>query len=59
MEKTTLKNKKPKKVRCIYCDKPIHISKFGGMNKKGMFCNRYFCMLKLIEDEEKEEKHSV
>jgi len=53
MEKTTLKSKKQKRVRCIYCDKPIHIDKFGGIKRDGLFCNRLSCMLKLIEDDEK------
>ncbi|GAH03862.1 unnamed protein product [marine sediment metagenome] len=48
--------KKPKKegkrVKCIYCKKPIHIDKFGGIKKEGLFCNDFFCMLKLIREEE-------
>ena len=46
--------KKDKRIKCIYCGNPIHIDKFGGMNKKGMFCNSIFCLIKLIEETEKE-----
>ena len=43
---------KDRRVKCIYCNKPIHISKFGGMNKRGMFCNDTLCLIKLIRENE-------
>ena len=47
-------SKKDRRVKCIYCGENIHIDKFAGMNKKGLFCNNIFCLIKLIEDNEKE-----
>ena len=47
-------NKENRKVKCIYCNNPIYIDKFGGINKKGMFCNNILCLIKLIEESEKE-----
>jgi hypothetical protein len=45
-------NSKGERVKCIYCGKDIHISKFGGINKKGLFCNESFCLLELIKENE-------
>jgi len=44
--------KKEKKIRtkCIYCKKPIHISKWGGAIGKGFFCNNIVCLIKMKED---------
>ena len=35
-----------KRVKCIYCGKNIHINDFGGITKNGLFCNKFFCLLK-------------
>jgi len=43
-------NKKPKKVKCIYCKKPIHISKWAGVNKKGFVCDDVECLKKLAKE---------
>ena len=40
------------RVKCIYCGKPIHISKFGGIKKEGLFCNELLCITQLIKEEE-------
>ena len=40
------------RVKCIYCGKPIHISKFGGVKKEGLFCNETLCIIQLIREEE-------
>ena len=46
-----------KRVKCIYCKKPIHIDKFAGVKKEGMFCNGIFCLIALAkEQKESEEK---
>ena len=45
--------KKNKKVLCVYCKNPIHISKWAGVNKKGMFCDNMFCLTKLIKEGDK------
>ena len=34
------------KVKCIYCKKPIHISKWAGVNKKGFVCDNLICIMK-------------
>jgi len=44
------------RIKCIYCKKDIHINKFGGIKKEGLFCNNFFCLLELIKENEKE-KH--
>lgn len=41
------------KVKCIYCKKPIHINRFGGITQKGLFCNNTLCLINLINDEGK------
>jgi len=47
----TIKQKK-RRVKCIYCHKPIHIDKFAGIQKKGLFCNDMLCLIKLIREDE-------
>ena len=44
------------RVKCIYCNEPIHIDKFGGIKKEGLFCNNILCLIKLIEENKKEIK---
>ncbi len=44
-----------KKVKCIYCKKPIHINKFAGVNKEGMFCNGVTCLIELSKKLNKKE----
>ena len=43
---------KSKRVKCIYCKRDIHIDKFAGINKKGLFCNRTLCLIKVIRENE-------
>ena len=50
LEKVT----KGERVKCIYCGEDIHISKFAGISKKGLFCNSFFCLLELIKENEQE-----
>ena len=42
--------KQNKKIKCIYCNKPIHIGKLGGVSKSGWFCNDTFCLMKLAKE---------
>lgn len=44
--------KEQKRVKCIYCGKDIHISKFAGVNKKGLFCSNTLCSLQMIRENE-------
>ncbi len=53
---TPLGYEEEKRVKCIYCKKPIHINKFAGVNKEGMFCNGFFCLIELSKKLNKEEK---
>ena len=46
---------KQTRVKCIYCHQPIHISKFGGIKKDGLFCNEFLCLLALIREREEAE----
>ena len=46
------------RVKCIYCGKPIHISKFGGVKKEGLFCNETLCLIQLIREEEERQDAS-
>ena len=41
-----------KRVKCIYCKQPIHVSKFGGIKKEGLFCNETLCIMQLIIEHE-------
>ena len=41
--KPKFKTNKKKKVLCYLCDKPIHVDKFAGINKHGLFHN--MCIL--------------
>lgn len=46
------------RVKCIYCDKPIHIDFFAGICKKGMFCKSTSCLIKLTKEmEQSKQKH--
>jgi len=47
------------RVKCIYCKKDIHLSKFGGIKKEGLFCNDFFCLLELIKENEKDKQGEV
>ncbi len=44
------------KVKCIYCKKPIHIDKFAGVNKEGIFCNGVTCLIELSKTLDNEEE---
>jgi len=41
---------KDKRIKCIYCEQPIHIDNFAGVNKKGMFCGKLDCLMKLSKE---------
>ena len=47
-----IKKEKRKRVKCIYCKKPIKVEDWGGTTKRGMFCNNYFCIKELSQDME-------
>jgi len=47
-------NMEKKKVKCIYCHEPIPIKDFGGITKRGMFCNNYFCIKELSQEMEEQ-----
>jgi len=36
-----------RRVRCMYCDKPIHISNLGGFTNNGFICGNSFCLMRL------------
>lgn len=42
-----------KRVKCIYCGKEMKAEDFAGINNKGMFCNSFFCLNKLLMENEK------
>jgi len=65
-DKKTLKNiskeldlehskKDDKRVKCIYCKKPIHIDRLAGITSKGMICGNSFCLMKLAKEWKKRE----
>ncbi|KKN57989.1 hypothetical protein LCGC14_0556470 [marine sediment metagenome] len=54
IEKELKQVKSGERVKCIYCGEDIHISKFAGVSKKGLFCNSFFCLLELIKENEQE-----
>ncbi len=39
-----------RRIKCIYCKQPIHIDNFAGVNKKGMFCGKTECLIKLAKE---------
>ena len=48
--------KQDKRIKCIYCNKPIHIDNWAGVTKKGFVCANSNCLLALsieLEDEVK------
>ena len=50
--------KEEKRVKCIYCKKPIHIDRFAGITKDGMFCNGFPCLMelsKVIDNKEEDD----
>ena len=51
-----LYEKEEVRVRCIYCKKPIHIDSFAGVNKEGMFCNVFPCLIELSKKLDKKEE---
>lgn len=44
------KKQTDKRIKCIYCKKPIHIDNFAGMSKKGMICGDIVCLTKLAKE---------
>ncbi|MHA2019029.1 MAG: hypothetical protein ACTSXY_12245 [Promethearchaeota archaeon] len=50
---------KNKRVRCIYCDKPIHIDNFAGVCKKGFICGNSVCLMKLAQEMEDKENEKM
>jgi len=39
-----------KRVKCAYCGKEIHISKWAGVSKKGFICDDINCLQKVAEE---------
>lgn len=50
------KNIKDKRIKCIYCNQPIHIDNFAGVTKKGMICGKIKCLMKLAKEMIEKEK---
>ena len=46
-------------VKCVYCKQPIHIDKFGGIKKEGLFCNSIPCLNALIREQEEAEARTT
>ena len=42
-----------KKELCCFCKEPVHIDKFGGICKMGVFCNKTKCLTELKFYQEK------
>jgi len=57
MAHKSLKTDKQKdsRVRCAYCDKPIHIDNWAGITKKGFICGNSVCLMKLAQEMEERE----
>ncbi len=51
--KTNTKAKKEERIKCVFCKRPIHIDKWGGVIKEGFFCTNIFCLLDLVNKLEK------
>lgn len=34
---------------CIFCNEPIHIDNWAGVNKQSMFCNKITCLMELAK----------
>lgn len=45
-------NIKDRRIKCIYCNKPIHIDNFAGIIKKGFLCGNSVCLMKLAQEME-------
>jgi len=55
-----MKNKKPDKqedrrVRCMYCNKPIHINNLGRFTNNGFICGNSVCLMRLAHKKEEKE----
>ena len=50
MNKQLKKINEDRRIKCIYCKQPIHIDNFAGVNKKGMFCGKMECLIKLAKE---------
>ncbi len=46
---------KDKRIKCIYCKKPIHIDNFAGITKEGMICGKTECLMELAKKMKKRE----
>ena len=42
MDELKTDKQKYRRIRCIYCDKPIHINNWAGVTKKGFICGKLF-----------------
>ena len=51
--------KQDRRVKCIYCNQPIHISKFAGISDKGMFCDNILCLIAFVREEEESKKQRI
>ena len=38
-----------KRIKCIFCNKPIHIDNWAGVNKEGFFCGNTLCLMQLAQ----------
>lgn len=52
-------DKKDRRIRCIYCNQPIHIDNFAGITKKGMLCGKTECLMELAKEIQEREKKNV
>ena len=41
---------KDKRIKCIYCNNPIHIDDWAGISKKGFICKNFFCLMQLAKE---------
>ena len=48
-----------RRVKCIYCKQPIHVDRFGGIKKEGLFCNSVPCLSDLIREQEEAEARTT
>ena len=58
VEKYKKDKKMTRRVRCHFCNKPIHISKFAGIfsvnGDSALICNNFVCLVEYVEFRKKE-----
>ena len=42
--------KEEKRIRCCYCNNPIHVDNFAGITKKGFICGNISCLMELARE---------